>query len=164
MNGRLIIILASFLCTLALLSPAPLPSRSGEEVDKPAAPQSNLASKQNKNQGGPSNGHISQRPDTLPGCLWTIVGVWQPCVNFWKARQVFTTWSLLRSNSEAHGAGLIPERQHPLQQPTFKGWVVPYTHLCYRQLPTREWVLGMPLLSTAFISVVQRRCFGGLQR
>lgn len=111
-------------------SSASLPSRSREEIEKPAAPQSNLDSEQNKNQGGPSNGHISQRPATLPGWLWTIVGVWQPCVNFWKARQVFTTWSLLRSSSEAHGTGLIPERQQPLQQPTFKGWVVLYTHLC----------------------------------
>lgn len=110
--------------------PGLCPIYSGEAVDEPAAEQSNLTSEKCKNQGGPSNSHLSKthhfawRP--LNG-YWVF---WQPPVLFWKARQVFTTWSLLRSSSTCQSRAPIPKRWHSLQQTTFKRRAAPYAHLC----------------------------------
>lgn len=151
--------LMHFICALTRLPPSPILGGGRQ------AQQSNLASEQNRNQGGLSNGHVSQRPATLPGSLWTVVGIGQPPVNFWKARQVFTTWLLLRSSSVAQGTRLIPERQ---QAPSTDGLQRVGSALRPPVLtvssPQGRTAVGMPLLSMAFISVVGRCCFGGLQR
>lgn len=135
-----------------------------EEVDEPAAQQSNLTSEKCKNQGGPPNGHSSKThhlacqtlndhgsPDSHL-CFSEKLGRYSPPGDFSEAAPCAKAghWSQ---------RGGIPLNRQPSKDGQH---LTPTCVNC--QLPTREGAaVGMPLLSWAFITVAERSCSCGLR-
>lgn len=118
----------------------------------------------NTNQGDHSNNHSFRRLATLPDSIWFVVDLLTPTSDFLKS------WAsihhLVTSQKQLHGPkrGTSPREMAFLfnRQPSKDGQHL--TPTCVNcQLPTTEsTVVGMPLLSEAFITVIERSCSCGL--